>query len=145
MRGFQAARAAVIGLGLSVGLVACPGDDFGPAYLIQNESASPAIVQFGGTPDDPDTYAYIVPAAARGWIHTRQESNWTGRIAVVDKECNSRWEGRISSDGLLTIASDGTVGWTPGLEEPVSSAQEPIQHIGDLAGWPDCTEPQSIL
>ena len=60
----------------------CRPDAFGDVrsstYWTQNDSDAAVIVQFGGTPDDPDTYAYIVPAGVRGTINFGQEPRLEG-------------------------------------------------------------------
>jgi len=138
-------RIAIIGIVLGLGLVACRPNVFGDVSsstsLAQNDSDAAAIVQFGGTPDDPDTSAYVVPAGVGGIIDFGREPDWKGRIAVVDERCKARWESRIESGGLIVSARDRTVSCSAGLEGAVGSAQASEVVRRELAEWPACSKP----
>ena len=130
---------------LGLVLAACRPDVFGDigssTAWVQNDSDAAAIVQFGGTPDDPDTYAYAVPAGTGGIIDFGQEPDWKGRIAVVDELCKARWEQRVAAGGLLVIAKDRTVSWSAGPAGQAGSAKPSDVTTREIAEWPACSKP----
>ncbi len=126
-----------LAFGLAVALTAC-----GPAhpmteYWVRNDSDATAFVQFGGTHDHPETYAFGIPAGGNGILYLLQGWAWRGRIAVLDKQCRAEWEQRIEAvggehpfgddheGGSLAIGKDRTVTWVSGKPVPMGSTPPP--------------------
>ena len=125
------------GPGATIPRAACAAVTPQTQYWVRNDSGTTAIVQFGGTPDDPGTYAFSVPAGTSGTLYIYQGWTWKGRIAVVDQQCREEWEqlfdvvggpnlfGNDIEGGALAIAKDRTVTWVPGNPVPVGSTAPP--------------------
>jgi hypothetical protein len=88
--------------------------DPGYGFQATNESDSTVLILFGGSSDDPDVQAYVVPPGAFGQtMLALSDSAWRGRVRVVDENCKVLWEGRIDArEGAAVVAHDGSVTWS---------------------------------